>query len=1183
MQLITLLDLGKKINNIYSSIIPFDQKKPTGVLINFPADVKKNIISSVLDVYSKANDLDKIFSSAFHLKWLFEFTGQAFALPIESYQITAKAVQIYDLWLSEKRLPKVFYEKKHYFLREMVNHLSLIFIPKNGLSKDLSKKNFELCTSVLQIYERLSKSDKRFLNNRTKKHLLYVILGIADSLFSKEKELEGSSLHSNLSVYILKVLFEIWIQLGSFDERAWNLFKNLAKNWNCKSQLIVQWSATIFGLTKRVIGILYGKSEGTENLIITLSSTEKQLQPTILDISNKHSMFLWDKFLYILGNPNQISSPILFCQIMKGIKDLVELFLNIGNRRDYKKSKKSNMKLPNRPDGNTILKIFGKWLFEAVSKNTADCYEGTAVAFSILSMIFSTHFQNPFEQNYLTQFYSSIIFAFKNAKEYPNSIETILLNTKNLFLRNLDGLFILIPHYLKLIHRILTQKTLPFKSTIPLHKIRSSSILILKNLICFPNCFPNLNFQLIEGYQEDCITNFNFISLLRSCVLDGFNSEKNPENAVLLLLLMSLLIKETIKKQSTIPPLFLLTIQKFICQASEIQQQWPSKVLITAISILRSNSYLIDQINECSTQVIPNIIIGMSKIILKYLNEPNLIDSQSNYDLLIKSMLNTIADFVIPGQWIYHYPNVISEVLHTIDILLNSKPIVKKKAKENQIKLSDEIIFETKCIFTKLLNITGNFPLEKGSSSVSSSLNEKKLLEKLDLPMDEFLKYSRFIVKNNNQILTIIDSPNKIKNGNGNGNGNDEKKNINETNTYIIIRDISGKFSWNFKFRLFPLKFERKLEEYLIFEKLEGNPKSPTYELPQEMTENQKKEIEFEYDLPIVFEEILPKKFKNKKKNLQQALTIQHRLEEVYRFLEEEDKSLEYSINPPNPINKIDKVYKFNEARMLCSNLNLIHLENQENIKIIQPSQEFFNDLAELDKISERIQFSVGIIYVAKGQNKDLNGNNIFNNDESINDQNYKQFLNEIGWLIDLKNYNDWKGDLQFEKTGRYTPYFANYSTEIIFYTSAMIKTIKQRKKLLKKQKIIIIWCDDKRNFNPKLIKGEDNLIFIIIQPHYDGLYTIKIEDYSGITFYSDIIINDSILSKEILAPFVRTTAINLFNEIHHKKRDFLIEPYRKRINLINEIINKHSIEIKMESFLSTFFSGKKMEISKKF
>ncbi|KAJ3433697.1 hypothetical protein M0812_22662 [Anaeramoeba flamelloides] len=1149
-----------------SQVTPSQHRKHTGVLINFPAAVKKTIISSVLEVYLKSEDLDRIFSSSFHIKWLFEFMGQAFALPIESFSIIEKAVQIYDLWLSEKRLPKIFYQKKYYFLREIMNHLSLIFEPRPGLSRDLNKKHVELCKSVLRIYEKLGKRNKKFLNNRTRKHLLFVMMGITDSLLKGEGCVAQPILTSSLSVFLLKILYELWIRLGVNDLVSWELFHNLTTGWVHRKENIIQWSATIFGLTNRVIGILYGKSEGTDTLTINLPPLDITFQPTVMNVNSKQIIFLWDKFLHILGNPNRFNSPVLFCQTMVGIKDVLNLFLNVGNRRDYVQSTDEKV-LPDRPDGNTIMKIFGKWLFEAVSKNRVDFEEGVAIAFSILCSVFSTHYKKPFMDNYLSQFYSSIILAFENCENYANSICTILLDTESIFLRNLNGLYILVPHYLKMINLILTKDKLPFQPTTTLVTLRKSAILILKTLICLPNYFSNLAIEQIEGYSQDCVKNFNFISVLRSCILNGFSLETDPENAILFLWVMGFIIYETIIQQTTIPPLFLLTIQKFICQPTEIQKKWPIKVYLAAISVLRSSSCLIERINDCSTQTIPNIIIGMSRILVQTIKEPYENVTQHEFNLLLSGMINTIADFIIPSQWIFNYPNVISEVLVAIGTIFDSKPKKKKKSKEkkdeeNTLIISEQFIFEARCIFLELLRISGNFPLPNGPSNISSSMNENDLIKESGLSKKEFLQYCRFFVHNNDQLFTVIDSPFT----------NDEEK---ANNTYVIVRDLTGKSSWIFKFRLLPLSFQRTKEEYLIENKREGKLKSPKYYETKPLSKEKKKELEIEFDLPIENDKLIPHYVETNQKVIKTAVTIQHRLEEVTKFIEEEFTDNDLTVKPPKPIKKSDKEYKFNESRMLLANLNLIHNSAKNNIKLINSNESFFEDLKKLDQTPERNRLSIGIIYIEKGQNRMNNGDGIFDNLNNKVDLEYKNFLKEIGWIVDLKNHDGWDGGLNYKKTGRYTPYYANYSTEIVFHTSTMLDLIKpeKRKNIIAKNKIIIVWCNDQRNFNPKCIKSKENLVFIIIRPHFTGLNTVSIEDYSGIIHYSGLLMNHCLVGRKILANLVRLTAINYLLEYLSQKQVFP-HPYLRRNLLINDMIEKHSVKVNPDQLLSQFFSG---------
>ncbi|KAJ3452709.1 hypothetical protein M0812_04484 [Anaeramoeba flamelloides] len=851
---------------------------------------------------------------------------------------------------------------------------------------------------------------------------------------------------------------------------------------------------------------------------------------------------------------------------MSAIKDVVTLLLGIGNKTDYKKTKKK-MVLPDNPDGNTIIKIFGDWLFETVYKNKIGFEEGVSIAFSILSSIFSTHFIRPFNQEYLNQFYAAIILTFQNLEQYSHSLGAILQHTEQLFLRNLDGLFLLIPHYLKLIKLILTSQTLPFSINISQSSLRRSSIIILKTMICFPNYFNKLSIPPIENYSQECIKDFNIISLFRSTILGSWSNETDPDNAILLLSAMGLFIFETLKKQTTVPPLFLLTIQKYICQPTEIQSQWPIRVLLSAISIIKSISFIVNEIHECSTQTIPNIVTGLSRIITKFLETPTQECSQQEFDLLIISILNTISELIVPHQWIFYYPNIIKEILNSIGQVLETKPKgkgkrEKKEKKEKVVGISKNIITEAKFVFFKLMKITGNFPLPNETSTISTHITEEDIKKSFGLSQEEFLKYARFFLNDDNQIITIIDIPENIKNNN-------------DPQTITIIRDLTGKYIWGYFFRMLPLSYKKNPEKYLAKHVWEGKPRPPNYEVTRPPTNKERSELEIKYGITFDTVNKFDKKISGDLKRIQLALTVQHRKEEVYRFLEEEISTLNISKKRPIRDESYFKNYNFNNSKIFLSGFGLLNFQKKQKNKLFNGNKNFYSAIQELDQLSERLQFSIGIIYIAKGQNRNNNGEGIFENKKG--DPSYEKFLKQLGEFVDLQTHKGYKGGLKWEKTGRITPYYANNSIEIIYHVSTMLKNIstEEKKEIIGKNKLILVWCNDERHFNPKCIKSENNIIFFIIRPHYTGLSLVTIENYSGIKYYSGLLSKNSLLRKDVLVDLVRISSINHLCETQINEQKKYVHPFLKRNYKIQKIINQFSMSLSNEQFFTSFFSGK--------
>ncbi len=88
-----------------------------------------------------------------------------------------------------------------------------------------------------------------------------------------------------------------------------------------------------------------------------------------------------DITLEVIGDPNQITNAKIFHAAFKGIEMLVDLFLQVTIKlclclNDHlltnpygqvgKRTGRKQRKLITPPDGNTVLHVFGSWLFDAL-------------------------------------------------------------------------------------------------------------------------------------------------------------------------------------------------------------------------------------------------------------------------------------------------------------------------------------------------------------------------------------------------------------------------------------------------------------------------------------------------------------------------------------------------------------------------------------------------------------------------------------------------------------------------------------------------------------------------------------------------------------------------------------------------------------------------------------------------
>ncbi|KAJ3024755.1 UNVERIFIED_CONTAM: hypothetical protein HDU68_007809 [Siphonaria sp. JEL0065] len=171
----------------------------------------------------------------------------------------------------------------------------------------------------------------------------------------------GPTMGDALCDFLSKVLIEVWLRSEEMGVELWACLKNQYEKWTHRVEIVRNWSAVTLALSNRVIQLLYGEKEGTKYTSISFPSS-----PTFnLDLSEKFTVYAWHRFTYIIGNVNNIESSENFYVAIKGISRVVDSFLLVGTRREFHPD-------VNAPDGNTLLHMFGPWLFEAVTRKSPE-------------------------------------------------------------------------------------------------------------------------------------------------------------------------------------------------------------------------------------------------------------------------------------------------------------------------------------------------------------------------------------------------------------------------------------------------------------------------------------------------------------------------------------------------------------------------------------------------------------------------------------------------------------------------------------------------------------------------------------------------------------------------------------------------------------------------------------------
>ncbi|KAJ6233543.1 hypothetical protein M0813_29850 [Anaeramoeba flamelloides] len=1301
------------------------QNPESNVLATFPQDIKCDIVDSVLRILLDPNRLKPVCISKFSIQWVMECTGQAFSLPLANHKIIQNGITLYAKWLNEESLPLMFHKDKNRYCREIFGHLSLLFEPRFGIENtELETTHVNLCLKVINIISTLGDKFYSTYDNETVEFLLDILVGITDSLLSGEGSRQEPLLTHNLTPHVLKLLFDLWFKSNTTNIQMWNKLKKAFVNWRHRSATIIQWSATSHALVNSLINQLYGPHEGNPKVIIQIPPTEfVKLNYSRINLEKDGLIFFYHKTLHMINNPNEITDPEIFSIAMNGIRDIVNCFLRIGNRSDY--GNINNLKqFPDPPTGNSILHIFAKWLFEATNLSKPGFEEGIECAYSVLCNIFMSVQKESFLEIYLLNFYQSIISALLSPKTHGRSICAILLNTTNIFSTKLEGVLILLPYYIKIIEEILVKKQYPIKISVNKNVLRKACINLIKSLVFFPQCFPELEIQTInnnlfekknlrdkkeemiekklemgielEKEKEGKVINFkeltNKIFLI---ILESLNNETDPYNVCLLLWTFSIVIHEAIDIFPEICSQLLYSTQLFLIDptlltntssplssttttttttttatatntnttttktsnwpiktthttsssTNEFNNNWPDWVIATALNSLDSISSLTNKIQKIDTSSIPNIVSSICKLIKKKMNELLTSDPEQIQNIICKCY-HVIGGFIINSQWLLKNINVLKEVMNSIKLGISSQSKFEKKKiiKIDPIPIIKQYALD---LFSIIFKQYANFPIETGPSNMSTLITEQKIQKKYKLTEEEFDLCASYYCLDKNRILTIIDKQSikeiqQIKNNNSNINkkkskidqepnigkergieidsekgikieieiekekekeNKNEKERINQKDTLdqkkllFIIRDFNGRYAWKAKFRSLPLNYRRPKKSEIIQHIWKGESRPPEYKIFIPLNQNEEHEEDITLQTDSTLLDYLKIDDETKSNWVNYIIGIQHRIEEIYRYIEEETNSVDIGCQKPTKINSSIKVIKNKDKliktlpfieinlkdsqkvyvqnfssnnRLFLTNIGLMKIDGEEHLEFLKIDNKFKNSIKQLDQLSERRNQSISVIYIGPNQNRYCDISYIFENKRGSDP--FNKFISQLGWMVDLKNHNGYNGDLNWKESGRKTPYYGNYYTEVVFHVSTLINfkenNVERVKEILGKNRVCVVWIDDERAFNPKILKSNLNSIFLIIRPHYTGLFSITFMDYAQSSQIKGPLSENVLISEKALGALVRKTVIITDQELTEAQTN-IQNPFKKRADTISMLALEGIIKPQIENFYS--------------
>ncbi|XP_055591582.1 ral GTPase-activating protein subunit beta isoform X3 [Uranotaenia lowii] len=521
------------------------------------------------------------------------------------------------------------------------------FIYQEDLGTDTINRQAVFCHRVLRTLQDTA-LNSQVLTVETWEALLLFLLAINEILLAPP--IVKDDVGDQLCERVLSVLFEIWLLACSRcfpSPSLWKSFQESCAAWRHRIALVEQWNRVNLVLTAKLLEFTYGPAFPEMKII----EEDSHLIPA--GMTNDSIAQSWIRFLKILGPPTDLCCPQvisrtpqfiqaillnadgiephyhpcllqlpqIFLKTMKGIAGLVDAFLGLTkssfsgltssrNSTNQPSVLPQTSSLPssgfssmlslcqenryplaaNRPRCNSILHLFGEWLFDAAhiggetwihnaKKRAADAkrrpssmimdnrkgslsqppslseisdvppgltidkYEsGKAEAIGALCRIFcAKKTGEEILPVYLARFYMALHQGLKlgESKECEETLASILYNSSDLFRIDLEGIQVLLPSFIGALELILPEKELRMKSQnviVNKTELRRAAINILLSILALPLHFQTLPIRDITGGPADKMITFAQLKpRLINILMNALQVESDAQNTHMLL------------------------------------------------------------------------------------------------------------------------------------------------------------------------------------------------------------------------------------------------------------------------------------------------------------------------------------------------------------------------------------------------------------------------------------------------------------------------------------------------------------------------------------------------------------------------------------------------------------------------------------------------------------------------
>ncbi|NXA95393.1 RGPA2 protein, partial [Melanocharis versteri] len=931
---------------------------------------------------------------------------------------------------------------------------------------------------------------------------------------------------------------------------------------------------------------------------------------------------LWRRILGILGDVNNIQSPKIHAKVFGY---LYELWYKLAKIRDNLAISVDNQSTPSPPILIPPLRIFASWLFK-VTTLPSEYKEGKLQAFRLLCAMMSRRQDLLPNSDFLVHFY--FVMRLGLTSEDQDILNTVIKHCPPwFFFLGLPGFTMLIGDFLGAAARVLSADTLEAP--------RSEAHTILGALVCFPNTYQGIpRLGPISEASESITGTADVKYCLINILLKNATEEPSEAARCIAICGLSVWICEEltqctshphVKKAINVIGVTLKFPNKLVAQVAcdvlqllvsywQKLQEYESSLCRKITEILVATiAFLLPSAEYSSMEADKKFIVSLLLCLLdwcmalpmKMLLEPvsaGAVEDQHVSRAPLLDYIYRVLHCCVNGSSTYtqqsHYVLSLADLsccdydpFLPLGNVRSSEPAqcpsstdlgnLLTVAEEKRRRNLELIPLTARMVMTHLVNHLSHYPLSGGPAILHSLLSENhdnSYVESSELCSEVFRSPNlQLFVFNDSTLISYLQIPAEKK-------GTEPAAAPSEVR--VIVRDISGKYSWDGRVLYGPL------EGCLPQRSTAGAFAVPSEPEQHCLSQNGVSQAEEGEDaLDQLLERIgssspeclvHPQRRLNEpapppcgmspeqERAITEALMRQSAQEREFILERGSDRSMRLARQePPRPA---EPQASFYFCRLLLNDLGMNSWDRRKSFHLLKKNSKLLRELKNLDSRQCRETHKIAVFYIAEGQEDKCS---ILAN--ARGSQAYEDFVAGLGWEVDLSTHGGFMGGLQRNgSTGQTAPYYATSTVEIIFHVSTRMPSdsddsLTKKLRHLGNDEVHIVWSEHTRNYRRGIIPTDFGDVLIVIYPMKNHMFFIEIVKKPEVPFFGPLF-DGAIVTAKLLPSLICATCINASRAV--KSLIPLYQSfYEERALYLEAIIQNHKEVMTFEDFAAQVFS----------